>query len=271
MVAEFNNKVAVVTGAARGLGAASARGLAAAGAQVILTDVLVDEGEVQAGQIRKTGAEAVFVAHDVTHEPAWEAVMSLALEQFGRVDIVVNNAGVAPTGKPLDELALDEWQRVIGIDLDSVFLGCKHAFRAMKIRETKETGGGSIINISSIMGLIGMGNGADYNAAKGGVRLLTKVAALEGAPFGIRVNSIHPGFVDTSLVRDAIDRSVEAGRTQGGLGSANEVIEMLSLSHPIGHLGVPDDIASAVVFLAGDGARFMTGSEMVVDGGYTAQ
>ena len=186
------------------------------------------------------------------------------MESFGGLHVLVNNAGVAPSGAPIEELELAEWSKTIAIDLDSVFLGCKHGIRAMK-----QSGGGSIINISSIMGLIGSPNAADYNAAKGGVRLLTKVAALEcsEAGYGIRVNSVHPGFIDTPLVRNAVEGGVTAGR----MGSANEAIELLTMLHPIGRLGVPKEIANAILFLASDESSFMTGSEMVVDGGYTAR
>ena len=264
MMTQLKDKVALVTGAARGLGAATARQLAEAGAKVVLTDMSVDEGEETASRIREGGGDVIFAAHDVTSESDWQKVTDLAVERYSGLHIMVNNAGIAPFGKPIEDLTLEEWRHVMAVDLDSVFLGCKYAFRNMK-----QTGG-SIINISSIMGMIGMVNGAEYNAAKGGVRLLTKVAALEGAAYGIRVNSIHPGFVDTMLVRNAVGTSVAEGRMEG-LSNANEVMDMLTMRHPIGRLGVPDDIASTVVFLAGEASAFMTGSELVVDGGYTAQ
>ena len=260
----LDGKVAIVTGAAKGIGASTSALLASEGATVVCTDVDVAAGEKIADAIQNTGARATFLVHDVTDEAAWERVVASAIEAFGQLDILVNNAGVAPTGERIEDLPLGSWDQIIGIDLDSVFLGCKHGIRAMKT-----SGGGSIINISSIMGLVGQPGAAAYNAAKGGVRLLTKVAALEcaEAAYGIRVNSVHPGYIDTPLVRNV----VEEGALSGQMGSANEALELLTMLHPIGRLGVPKDIANAILFLASDESAFMTGSELVVDGGYTAR
>jgi len=260
----LDGKVAIVTGAAKGIGAAASGLLAEEGASVVCTDIDVAAGEAVADAIQNNGGQATFVSHNVTEEAEWERVTAHAIESFGQLDILVNNAGIAPPGAPIEDLELDQWRNTIAIDLDSVFLGCKHGIRAMK-----QSGGGSIINISSIMGIVGTPNAADYNAAKGGVRLLTKVAALEcaDAGYGIRVNSVHPGFIDTPLVRNVVKEGVIAGR----MGSANEAIEMLTMLHPIGRLGFPKEIANAVLFLASDESSFMTGSEMVVDGGYTAR
>lgn len=260
----LDGKVAIVTGAAKGIGASTCALLAAEGAAVVCSDVDVDAGEKIADAIQNDGGRATFVEHDVTDEAAWERTVAAAISGFGQLDILVNNAGVAPTGETIEDLPLASWSQIIAIDLDSVFLGCKHAIRAMKV-----SGGGSIINISSIMGLVGQPGAAAYNAAKGGVRLLTKVAALEcaDASYGIRVNSIHPGYIDTPLVRNI----VEEGSISGQTGSANEALEMLTMLHPIGRLGVPRDIANAILFLASEESAFMTGSELVVDGGYTAR
>ncbi|MCE8000103.1 MAG: glucose 1-dehydrogenase [Rhodobiaceae bacterium] len=260
----LNGKVAIVTGAAKGIGAAASGLLAEEGASVVCTDIDVSAGEAVADAIQNNGGKATFMAHNVTSEDEWEKVAAHAVESFGQLDILVNNAGIAPPGAPIEDLELDAWRNTIAIDLDSVFLGCKHGIRAMK-----QSGGGSIINISSIMGMVGTSNAADYNAAKGGVRLLTKVAALECAEagYGIRVNSVHPGFIDTPLVRNVVEEGVIAGR----MGSANEAIELLTMLHPIGRLGFPKEIANAILFLASDESSFMTGSEMVVDGGYTAR
>ncbi len=256
-------KVAIVTGAAKGIGAASARLLAREGAKLVLSDLDRTGGDAVVSDILAAGGDAIFVSHDVTDEAQWEQLVAVARERFGGLDVLVNNAGISPSGKPIEDLGLDEWRRTLAVDLDSVFLGCKYAIRAMK------TGGGSIINISSIMGLVGSSNMADYNAAKGGVRLLTKAAALEVAALGypIRVNSVHPGYIDTPMVRTAIDRGIEAN----GAGSQNEAITLLTMLHPIGRLGVADEIGNAVLFLASDESSFMTGSELVVDGGYTAR
>ncbi|MEQ9146431.1 MAG: glucose 1-dehydrogenase [Parvibaculaceae bacterium] len=261
----LDGKVAIVTGAAKGIGASTSALLAAEGAAVVCTDIDRDAGEKVADRIQNDGGRATFISHDVTDEAQWEQVVSAARDAFGGLDILVNNAGIAPAGEPIEDMELESWRRVTAIDLDSVFLGCKHAIRGMKTSGN----GGSIINISSIMGLVGQPNAAAYNAAKGGVRLLTKVAALECAEagYGIRVNSVHPGFVDTPLVRGAVENGVVAGR----MGSANEAIELLTMLHPIGRLGVPKDIANAILFLASDESAFMTGSELVVDGGYTTR
>ncbi|MEQ9519335.1 MAG: glucose 1-dehydrogenase [Parvibaculum sp.] len=264
----LDGKVAIVTGAGKGIGAATAGLLASEGAKVLLTDIDQAAGEKAADEIQNRSDTASFIAHDVTDEAAWDKIVAHAVKVYGRLDILVNNAGIAPSGGPIEDLSLADWRHVTAIDLDSVFLGCKYAIRAMKVN-ANEKGGGSIINISSIMGLIGQPNAAAYNAAKGGVRLLTKVAALECAEagYGIRVNSVHPGFVDTPLVRNAVNDGVIAGR----MGSENEAFELLTLLHPIGRLGVPKDIANAILFLASDESSFMTGAELVVDGGYTAR
>lgn len=275
---ELAGRVALVTGGARGLGAAICEALAREGAKVVVTDLRADEGQATADRIAGEGGDAVFVSHDVTDEAQWAAACAAAEETFGGLHIVVNNAGVAPAGEYIEDLDFEDWRRVVAIDLDSVFLGCKHAIRTIKkYTGRKHTGqqpagpGGAIVNISSIMGMVGFPRNADYNSAKGGVRLLTKVAALECAEKGynIRVNSVHPGFIDTRLVRDAVDRGTQ--RPDAVVTSANEMIDLLVMAHPLGRLGDPEDIAQAVLFLASDGSAFMTGSEFVVDGGYTAR
>ena len=260
----LDGKVALVTGAARGIGAACAQVLAREGAKLLCTDVREDEGEAAVAALQATGGEAIFAAHDVTDEAAWERMAALAVKRFGALHILVNNAGVAPAGAPIEELTLESWRRTVAIDLDSVFLGCKYG-----IRTIKHHGGGSIVNISSIMGFVGLANAADYNASKGGVRILTKVAALEcaEAKYNIRVNSVHPGYIDTPLVRSAVQK----GAVLGHFGGANEGLEYLRMQHPIGRLGEPEDIAHAVLFLASDESSFVTGTELVVDGGYLAR
>lgn len=264
-------KVALVTGGARGLGAASALGLAREGASIVVSDLRADEGQVVVDAILNEGGKAVFIAHDVTKEDQWEAAVAKAEEEFGALHILVNNAGVAPAGEYIEDLKLEDYKRVTEIDMDSVFLGCKHGIRTIKKYTTKEAADGSIINVSSVMGIVGFPRNADYNAAKGGVRIMTKVAALECAElgYGIRVNSIHPGFIDTALVRDAVEEGTK--RPDAVFQSSNEMIDMLVMAHPLGKLGDPRDIGDAVVFLASNRSGFMTGSELVVDGGYTIQ
>ena len=178
---------------------------------------------------------------------------------------------MAPAGEYIEDLKLEDYKRVTEIDMDSVFLGCKHGIRTIKKYTTKEAADGAIINISSVMGIVGFPRNADYNAAKGGVRIMTKVAALECAElgYGIRVNSIHPGFIDTALVRDAVEEGTK--RPDAIFQSSNEMIDMLVMAHPLGKLGDPRDIGDAVVFLASSRSGFITGTELVVDGGYTIQ
>ena len=249
-------KVALVTGAASGLGAASARRLAAEGAKVLLTDVAADAGHGVAEEIADTGGAVAFEPHDVTSEADWARVVGAAVERFGRLDILVNNAGVSGGLQELMTLELDTWRRVLAVNLDGVFLGMRQAGPAIA-----KAGGGSIINISSILGKVGMAGAGAYCASKGGVALLTKAAALEWAPLGIRVNSVHPGFIETPMVVGALQQAE----------NANEMRDMIISRHALARLGAPNEIGDAVLFLASDESSFMTGAELVVDGGYTAQ
>ncbi len=203
-------KVAIVTGAAGPLGKAQALLLAKEGAQVVLCDIVEPEPKKTVEEIRRAGAEAIFVRHDVTSEQEWAEVMRQTLSAFGKLDVLVNNAGIL-INKPIEEMTLEDWRRVMAVNLDGVFLGTKHAIGAMK-----RSGGGSIVNISSVAGLVGMGGGSSaYSASKGGVRLFTKAAALQcskaGHGYGIRVNSVHPAFILTPMM-DGLFRT-EAERT----------------------------------------------------------
>ncbi|MCE5254619.1 MAG: glucose 1-dehydrogenase [Actinomycetia bacterium] len=249
------DKVAIVTGAASGMGEASARLLAQEGAKVVISDINEVDGHRIAREIVEQGGTSVFMKHDVASESDWQRVMAATVEQFGRVDVLVNNAGVT-VNKDIEETTLEEWRWVMSVNLDGVFLGVKYAIGAMK-----RTGGGSIINISSAGGIVGQLWAAAYNASKGGVRLLTKAAALEcskaGRDYDIRVNSIHPGCVHTGLLEPLLKKK--------------EMADIINSLHPVGHLGEPEDIAYAVLYLASDESKFATGSELVVDGGYTAQ
>ena len=256
MTGRVAGKVALITGGASGIGAESARRLAREGAAVIITDLSVDAGEALAGEITGAGGQAHFIAHDVTSESDWERAVGQGVAKFGRLNILLNNAGIAQTGLTLMTHSLEDWRRTLSINLDRVFLGLRYTGPAIA-----ESGGGSVINVSSIMGKVASPGAAAYCASKGGVLMLTKAAALEWAPLNIRVNSIHPGYIDTPLVSKVI-REVENG---------NELREVLISRHALGRLGLPREIADAVVFLASDESSFMTGSELVVDGGYTAQ
>lgn len=249
-------KVVMVTGAARGLGEAMSRLLAREGARVVVTDILEDAGKEIAEGIRREGGKAIFLRHDVTSEDSWKEVIEKTISKFGKLDVLVNNAGVQII-KEIAETSLEEWRRLMSVNLDGVFLGTKHAIRTMR-----ESGGGSIINISSIAGIIGTADDtAAYCASKGGVRLFTKAAALEcskiGHGYNIRVNSVHPGVIETAMVAGMMAHD-EAFRKR------------LESVHPIGFLGKPIDIAYAVLYLASDEARLVTGAEFVIDGGWTA-
>lgn len=247
-------KVALVTGAASGLGAATARAMAREGAAVMLSD-RDPAGAALAQAIVDDGGQAAYRLHDVTSEEGWAETVAATQAEFGALHCLVNNAGVA-SSLDLMTHSLADWRAVLSVNLDGVFLGMRHAGPAIA-----EAGGGSVINLSSILGKVGMAGTAAYCASKGGVALLTKSAALEWAPLGIRVNSVHPGFIETPMVADAL-HAAENG---------NEMRDQLIAAHPLGRFGVPREIADAVVFLASDESSFMTGSELVVDGGFTAQ
>jgi NAD(P)-dependent dehydrogenase (short-subunit alcohol dehydrogenase family) len=250
----IEGKVALITGAASGLGAASARRLAEEGACVMLTDREVAAGEAVAETILTIGGGAAFMAHDVTSEEDWRAVVAGTLKAFGRVDVLVNNAGVGG-GAPLMDMPLADWRALMAINLDGVFLGMRSVGPAMA------EAGGSIINLSSILGKVGQAGAGAYCASKGGVLMLTKAAALEWAPLKIRVNSIHPGYIDTPMVATAF-HDAENG---------NEMRDLIISRHALGRLGLAREIADGVLFLASDESSFMTGAELVIDGGYTAQ
>lgn len=254
-MANLHGKVALITGAASGLGAAAAAALARAGAAVLLTDRDL-AGEEVAGALADQGLKAAFRLHDVTSEADWAAAVEHAVSDFGRLDILVNNAGISGGSNTLMDHSYEAWRQILSVNLDGVFLGLRHAGSRIAA-----AGGGSVINVSSILGKVGMAGAAAYCASKGGVTLLTKAAALEWAPHNIRVNSIHPGFIDTPLVASAL-----AMRDDG-----NEMRVALMAAHPMARFGMPKEIGEAVLFLASDASSFMTGAELVVDGGYTAQ
>jgi 3(or 17)beta-hydroxysteroid dehydrogenase len=252
-----SGKVAMVTGGGMGLGRAAALMLAREGATVVVSDIQVAEGRATVDAITERGQIAHFIEHDVASEDAWISAIAQAVATAGKIDVLVNNAGIALAGS-VEDTTLEDWRRLMAVNLDGVFLGVKHAIAAMKT-----SGGGSIINLSSIEGLVGDPNLAAYNASKGGVRIFTKSAALHcgKAGYNIRVNSVHPGYIWTPMVENFL-------KSQGDVDEGRRYLDSL---HPIGHIGEPDDIASAIVYLASDESKFVTGSELVVDGGYTAQ
>ncbi|MCF7989614.1 MAG: glucose 1-dehydrogenase [Thiohalocapsa sp.] len=253
----LNDKTAIVTGGSSGIGRAACLRLAAEGARVAVTDIQDDAGNAVAAEIRDAGGEARYWHLDVASGEDVDTVLAKVADTFGGIDVLVNNAGITGADKPTHELTEAEWQRVIDINVKGVFLCTKYAVPTMR-RGT----GGSIINLSSIYGIVGAPDIPAYHASKGAVRLMTKTDALLYAADGIRVNSVHPGFIWTPLV-EAMARDSEQG--------VEGFRRHLDSLHPIGHVGEPDDIAHGIVYLASDEARFVTGSELVIDGGYTAR
>jgi NAD(P)-dependent dehydrogenase (short-subunit alcohol dehydrogenase family) len=249
-------KVAIVTGGALGIGKAIVRRMAEEGAKLAILDVLDAEGDALEGELRAEGLDAKYWFCDVARESQIAGVFDSVVEKFGRLDIVVSNAGVAGASKPTHEISEAEWDFVQAINVKGVFFGTKHA-----IPHLKKAGGGSIINLSSIYGMVGAPDVPPYHASKGAVRLMTKTDALLYAPDRIRVNSIHPGFIWTPMVEKHL----------AGLGDVAAGRKAVDALHPLGHMGEPDDIAWAAVYLASDEAKFVTGTELVVDGGYTAR
>ena len=258
MAGRVEGKIALITGAAQGLGEAIARMLVREGARVVLTDL--NEAKVKAVAASLGADKAVAFAQDVTDEAGWIATIDKAAAAFGGLHILVNNAGISG-GTTVTETPFDLWKKVHAVDLDSVFLGCKYAIPAMA-KTVKETGsGGSIVNISSIAGIIAAHNSAAYNSAKAAVRHLSKSVALHCAKqkTGIRCNSVHPVFIKTPILDPLVDRF-----------GAEEAYAKLGRQIPLGAIGEPDDIAYAVLFLASDESKMITGSEIKVDGGISA-
>lgn len=256
MVHRLTDKVAVITGAALGLGRAIAIRMAEEGASIALLDVLDAEGQELLAMLRERGLPAAYWHCDVSSEREVQRVVLDVVERFGRLDILVNNAGVAGVNKPTHEITEAEWDWVQRINVKGVFFCTKHA-----IPHLKRAGGGSIINLSSIYGLVGGPDVPPYHASKGAVRLMTKTDALIYAADRIRVNSIHPGFIWTPMVESHL-------ASQGDLEEGRKATAAL---HPLGHIGEPDDVAWGAVYLASDEAKFVTGAELVIDGGYTAR
>jgi len=250
-------KVALVTGAASGIGLATCRMLASQGATVYLADINVAAGELAAAKLKSDGHDAAFIALDVTLEKQWIAAIATVRHGENCLDILVNNAGVG-TGGSVEETTLDDWKRTHAVNAEGPFLGCKHGITLMK----ENGNGGSIVNISSVAGIIGAPQLAAYCASKAAVRMLTKSVALHCARkgYGIRCNSVHPSYTDTPMVDGMVEQHREPDRYRAALEGAS----------PMGRLGAPDDIAGAILYLASDDSKFMNGAEVVVDGGLTA-
>lgn len=251
-----DGKIAFVTGGAQGLGQAIALMLAREGAKVVIADIKDERAQAVAAEINANGPERALALHlNVTDEAGWQEALARAAGAFGGLHILVNNAGIGIT-KTIEDTSFEEWRRVHAVDLDSVFLGCKYA-----IPHLRDSGGGAIVNISSVSGIIAAHNLAAYNSAKAGVRHLTKSVALYCARqrSNIRCNSVHPTFINTPILQGMMRH----------LGS-DEALAKLGRQVPVGHIGEPDDVAYAVLYLASDEAKFVTGAELVVDGGITA-
>lgn len=246
------DEIAIVTGGAVGIGRAAAQHLAQEGAAVAITDLNDEEGEATAAQIRDAGGSAQFYPHDVTEEDDWKRVVDAVTSDLGLPTVLVNNAGIYLI-KALEETTVEEWRRLMDVNVTGGFLGMKHVVPAMRNAER-----GSIINLSSVAGLVGSARHVCYGASKGAVRTMTKDAAIELADAGIRVNSVHPAYVDTGMA----DYGAEMNKVSK---------DDLNAMHPIGFMGQPEDVAYAVVYLASPESRFVTGAELVLDGGYTAQ
>ena len=261
----LDGKVVLITGAARGIGATCAQVLARAGAKVMLTDVLEELGQQVAAEIRETGGTAEFMPLDVTSETVWEATVSGTLETFAGLDVLVNNAGIE-IAKPLLQMGLEEFRKMYSINVEGVFLGTRQAVAAMMPGGSAGKGG-SIINMSSAAGLVGTAGFTAYSATKGAVRLFSKGVAVECGQMNIRVNSIHPGIIRTEM-GDGVIQKISELAFEGDLEQADSYIKSLT---PLGDFGETADIATAVQYLASDASRFVTGTELVVDGGVTAQ
>ena len=247
----LEGKVALISGGARGQGATEGQLFVDEGAKVVLADILDVEGEAAAAQIRENGGDASYVHLDVASEDDWRSAVEFTLQTYGRLDILINNAAIYKR-TPIVDTDVEEWRQIMEINSTGVFLGTKHAIPAMQ-----RSGGGSIINISSTAGLVGSGRGSAYGASKGSVRLFTKYTAIQHALDGIRANSIHPGPIDTEMIADNL--ATPEGRAES------------EARVPLRRIGTVMDVAYGALFLASDESSYMTGAELVIDGGVTAR
>ena len=248
----LEGKVALISGGARGQGAVEAKLFAREGAKVVFGDILDESGKQLEAEIHEAGGEAAYVHLDVTREDDWRTAVNTAIDRYGKLDILVNNAGIL-IRKGIEDTTEEDWDRIMGVNAKGAFLGTKHSIPAMR-----QAGGGSIVNISSTAGLVASPSGsASYTASKGAVRLLTKSTAVQYAKEGIRCNSIHPGPIDTDMIQETLTDPAKL----------EERMQRL----PMGRVGTADEIAYGVLYLASEEASFVTGSELVIDGGTTAQ
>lgn len=248
IMGRLSGKVAIITGAALGMGAAEAKLFAKEGAKVVATDIKDDVLQEVINEIKASGGEAIGLKHNVVSEDEWKNVIQTAIDAYGKVDILVNNAGIA-SPKTMTQMEMAEWNKVMDINLNGCVLGMKYV-----IPEMQKAGGGSLINISSIGGIVGMAGSSPYTAAKGALRALSKSAAVEYGKDKIRVNSVHPGIIETPMTAD----------------SFNDALPFYKTFTQLPYFGQPEDVAHGVLFLASDESRFMTGAELVIDGGWTA-
>lgn len=252
-----DNKTAIITGGAKGIGKAACSVLAEHGAKVAVTDVDEGNGRRLVEEINSRGGTALFWNLNTSHEGQVERVTKEVYDRFGAIHVLVNNAGISGENKPTHEITVGEWDAVMDVNAKGLFLCIKYVIPYMQ-----RSGGGSIINLSSIYGIVGAPDMPPYHASKGAIRIMTKTDALLYAKDNIRINSIHPGYIWTSMVEELAERSGQ---------NPDDFKKELAGRHPIGHVGDPEDIAYGILYLASEESKFVTGSELVIDGGYTAQ